>query len=221
VVLNQNQTLRPALQIGFNQRQLNSNAFYFDSQYNGYIFDPNAPTNEYFQTASMTKPMLGLGLIHQFSINKQYFLQSGLGLFNLTRPNQSFFNDNTQRDIRLNFFSQLRYQYSKSLVLEPSFQINFQGPYKTMTIGSTGEYLFSRRDQITLIAGFWWRTNDALCLQFGMAKGPLSTGISYDFNYSSLVPASRARGAFELSLRYVFTKFNPPQLQYRICPDFI
>ena len=221
VVLNQNQTFRPALQIGFNQRQLNSDAFYFDSQYNGYIFDPNAPTNEYFQTASMTKPMLGLGLIHQFNISKQYFLQSGLGLFNLTRPNQSFFDDNTQRDIRLNFFSQLRYQYTKLLVLEPSFQINFQGPYQTMTIGSNGEYLFSSRDQITLNAGFWWRTNDALCLQFGMAKGPLSTGISYDFNYSSLVPASRGRGAFELSLRYVFTKFNPPPLQYRICPDFI
>lgn len=221
ITLNQNQTLRPALQIGFNQRQLNSNAFYFDSQYNGYIFDPNAPTNENFQTASMTKPMLGLGLIHQFSINKQYFLQSGLGLFNLTRPNQSFFDVNTQRDIRLNFFSQLRYQYTKLLVFEPSFQVNFQGPYKTMTIGSTGEYLFSSRDQITLIAGFWWRTNDALCLQFGMAKGPLSTGISYDFNYSSLVPASRGRGAFELSLRYVFTKFHPPQLQYRICPDYI
>ena len=35
------------------------------------------------------------------------------------------------------------------------------------------------------------------------------------------VPASRGRGAFELSLRYIFTKFHPPQLQYRICPDFI
>jgi type IX secretion system PorP/SprF family membrane protein len=214
-------TIRPAIQVGFNQRQLNSNAFYFDSQYNGYIFDPSAPTNEYFQTASMTKPMLGIGLIHAFEISKQYSLQSGLGIFNLTRPNQSFFLDNTQRDIRLNFFSKLHYQYAAKLAFEPSLQLNLQGTFRALTIGSTAAYLLSAKDKTTLSAGLWWRTKDAFCLQFGYARGPLYTGISYDVNYSSLVPASRGRGAFELSLRYVFTKFKPPQLQYRICPDFI
>jgi type IX secretion system PorP/SprF family membrane protein len=221
ISLNQKHVLRPALQVGFNQRQLNSNAFYFDSQYNGYIFDPNAPTNEFFQTASMTKPMLGLGIIHQYNINKQYHFQSGVGLFNLTRPNQSFFQDNTQRDLRLNIFAQLRYQYTAQLFFEPSFQLHFQGPYRTLTLGGIGEYVLSSKDKISINAGLWWRTKDAFCLQFGMARGPISTGISYDFNYSSLVPASRGRGAFELSLRYVITKFHPPQLQYRICPDFI
>jgi hypothetical protein len=200
---------------------LNSNAFYFDSQYNGYIFDPNAPTNEFFQTASMTRPMLGLGLIHQFELSKQISLQSGLSAFNLTRPNQSFFTDNTQRDIRVNLFSQLHYQYNPNLVFEPSFQLNLQGPYRALTIGSTAAYLLSSKDNLTLSSALWWRTKDAFCIQFGLARGPLYTGISYDFNYSSLVPASRGRGAFELSVRYVFSKFQPPQLQYRICPDFI
>lgn len=221
IKLNEQQQIRAAFQVGFNQRQLNSNAFYFDSQYNNYIFDPTAPTNENFQTAAMLKSMLGFGLIHQYQINKNLFLQNGLGLFNLTRPNQSFFEDNTKRDIRLNLFSQLRYQYTKQICLEPSFQLNFQGAYRSTTLGGVGEYLLSSSDQITLRAGLWWRTKDAICVQFGMARGPLSTGISYDFNYSSLVPASRGRGAFELSLSYVFTKFQPPQLQYRICPDFI
>ena len=219
--LNTKQSLRPAFQIGFNQRQLNSNAFYFDSQYNGYIFDPTAPTNETFQTASMTKPMLGLGLIHQVTLKNSIQMQSGLGIFNLTRPNQSFFSDNTQRDIRVNIFSQLRYQYSDLLTLEPSLQMNFQGPYREFTIGGTALYLFSKKDKITLNAGLWWRAKDAFCLQFGMARGPLATALSYDFNYSSLVPASRGRGAFEISVSYVISKFKTPPIQYRICPDFI
>lgn len=219
--INKSHQLRGAIQFGFNQRQLNSNAFYFDAQYNGYIFDPNAPTNETFQTASMSKPMLGLGLIHQYQINSKIDIQTGLGLFNLTRPNQSFFVDNTQRDIRLNLFSLLRYSYTNELSFEPSFQLQFQGPYRELTIGGTSTYLFSKKDKIFLSGGLWWRTQDAFCLQFGMARGPLYCGVSYDFNYSSLVPASRGRGAFELSLRYVFSKFRPAPIQYRLCPDFI
>jgi len=219
--INKSHQLRGAIQFGFNQRQLNSNAFYFDAQYNGYIFDPNAPTNETFQTASMIKPMLGLGLIHQYQINSKIDIQTGLGVFNLTRPNQSFFVDNTQRDIRLNLFSLLRYSYTNELSFEPSFQLQFQGPYRELTIGGTSTYLFSKKDKIFLSGGLWWRTQDAFCLQFGMASGPLYCGVSYDFNYSSLVPASRGRGAFELSLRYVFSKFRPAPIQYRLCPDFI
>ena len=219
--ISKSQQLRGAIQLGFNQRQLNSNAFYFDAQYNGYIFDPTAPTNETFQTASMIKPMLGLGLIHQYQINAKINIQSGLGMFNLTRPNQSFFVDNTQRDIRFNLFSLLQYSYTNELSFEPSFQLQFQGPYKELTIGGTSTYLFSKKDNIFLSGGLWWRTQDAFCLLFGMARGPLYCGVSYDFNYSSLVPASRGRGAFELSLRYVFSKFRPAPIQYRICPDFI
>ncbi len=221
IVVGSKHIMRPAIQVGFNQRQLNSNAFYFDSQFNGYVFDPTAPTNEIFQTESMSTPMLGLGLIHLFKINKQFDLQSGIGLFNLTRPNQSFFQDNTKRDLRLNFFSQLHYQYSPKLLFEPSFQLNVQGPYRALTLGGIGEYLISAKENTRVSAGLWWRTKDAFCIQFGFSRGPLYSGVSYDFNYSSLVPASRGRGAFELSLRYVFTKFNPPQLQYRICPDYI
>ncbi|MFM6946186.1 MAG: PorP/SprF family type IX secretion system membrane protein [Flavobacteriales bacterium] len=219
--INKVQQLRVGLQFGFNYRQLNSNAFYFDSQFNGYIFDPNAPTNENFQTAAMIRPMLGLGTIHQYRINHSLQLEHGLGLYNLTRPNQSFFLDNTKRDLRFNYFATLHYDYYAKLALQPSLQLNLQGSYRSFTIGSMAHYLFSDAKQIQLSAGLWWRIQDAFCLDFGFKRGPMYAGISYDFNYSSLVPASRGRGAFELSFRYVFIRFKPPQKQYRVCPDFI
>jgi type IX secretion system PorP/SprF family membrane protein len=221
VTINKDQQLRLALQFGFNYRQLNSAAFYFDSQFNGYIFDPNAPTNENFQAASMIRPMLGIGTIHQYRINHSLSLEQGLGLFNLTRPNQSFFLDNTKRDLRFNYFASLYYDYYPQLILQPSMQLNFQGPYRSVTLGGMGHYLFSDTKQIELSAGLWWRVQDAFCINFGYKRGPLYTGLSYDINYSSLVPASRGRGAFELSFRYVFIRFKPPQKQHRICPDFI
>jgi type IX secretion system PorP/SprF family membrane protein len=221
IELNAKHQIRAALQFGFNYRQLNSAAFYFDSQYNGYIFDPNAPTNEVFQSASMLRPMLGLGLIHQYKINHSWSLEQGLGVYNLTRPNQSFFLDNTKRDLRFNYFASATYQYSLDLYLRPSLQVNLQGPYRMLQIGAMTDYVFSRSKQLILSGGIWWRTKDAYCLNFGYQHGPLYTGVSYDFNYSSLVPASRGRGAFELSFKYVLTKFKPPQKLHRICPDYI
>ena len=42
--------LRLGVNFGLNHRQINWNNLYFDSQYNGYIFDPSAPTFENFQS---------------------------------------------------------------------------------------------------------------------------------------------------------------------------
>lgn len=221
LTINDAQQVRLAIQFGFNYRQLNSAAFYFDSQFNGLIFDPNAPTNESFQTASMIRPMLGIGTIHQFKINHSLQLEQGIGLFNLTRPNQSFFLDNTKRDLRFNYFGSLYYDYYQKLHLQPSIQLNLQGPYRSLTFGGMAHYLVSERQKVKASAGLWWRIKDAFCVNLGLQRGPLYAGVSYDINYSSLVPASRGRGAFELSFRYVIIRFKPPQKQYRVCPDFI
>jgi hypothetical protein len=54
-----------------------------------------------------------------------------------------------------------------------------------------------------------------------MDYNDLFVGISYDLNYSKLVPASRMRGGFELAARYIIRTFKPKKMLHRVCPDFI
>jgi hypothetical protein len=46
-------------------------------------------------------------------------------------------------------------------------------------------------------------------------------GLSYDINFSKLMPASNIRGGIELSVRYIITRFNPKKVLHRVCPDYI
>ena len=60
-----------------------------------------------------------------------------------------------------------------------------------------------------------------MSLNIAYEKGPLYCGISYDVNFSKLVPASNARGGFEIAVKYVISRFKPKQIIHRVCPDFI
>ena len=103
----------------------------------------------------------------------------------------------------------------------PSVQYSRQGTYQELIIGGLARYAFSKRERIQLYSGLWWRNKDALALNVAFEKGPMYVGLSYDINYSKLVPASNARGGFELSFKYVISRFNPKQIIHRVCPDFI
>jgi hypothetical protein len=46
-------------------------------------------------------------------------------------------------------------------------------------------------------------------------------GVSYDINFSKLVPASNGRGGLEIAVRYIIRTFKPKKIIHRVCPDYI
>lgn len=216
-----NHSFRPGLNIGFNYRQVNWDLLYFDNQYNGYIFNPNAPTNETFQSDSKMNLSVGLGVIDDWKWNEQWTFHSGIACFNLNRPNQGFYNEVVLRDVRWTIFTKASYLLNTDWTIQPSFQWSKQGVYQELMLGGLARYAFSQRDKIQLYGGLWWRNRDAIAINLAYEKGPMYVGISYDINYSKLVPASNARGGFELSFKYVLSRFKPKQIIHRVCPDFI
>jgi hypothetical protein len=72
-----------------------------------------------------------------------------------------------------------------------------------------------------LYAGLWYRNKDAAYLSIGMDYQDWFVGISYDINFSKLVPASNLRGGFEIATRYILHHFKPKKVNHRVCPDFI
>lgn len=217
------QLLRPGVQLGINSRSLNSSAFYFDSQWNGQKFDKTLPTNETFAAESRTNFTMGAGITYEYQKGKRHRIIAGVGLFNLTRPNQSFFGAKIHRKMRFNLFAQAEYKVGFDWDILPSARLNLQGKYKELTLGSQVRYILTDRlgEYRALLAGAYFRTGDAFYLSAGMEYQNWWLGLSYDINTSTLTPASRYRGGFELSLRYIFTKFKPKVVKHRACPDFI
>jgi hypothetical protein len=71
-----------------------------------------------------------------------------------------------------------------------------------------------------LLLGGYIRARDAGSLMVGYQYDAWKAMLSYDVNYSDLVPASNYRGGLELALIYIIK--NPPvRPLYKNCPDYL
>jgi type IX secretion system PorP/SprF family membrane protein len=216
-------SIRPGINIGFNHRQFNFDQFYFDSQYDGIQYNPALATNENYQTDRRSNFSAGVGIVYQFYKNDRFQATAGFGAYNLNKPDQGFYGNEIQRDIRLNFSGRGIYKLNYDWDLVPGIKFSMQGKYREFNIGSSVKYtLINRMGQYrALYAGLWYRNRDAAFISVGMDYQSWFVGLSYDFNFSKLVPASHVRGGFEIAVRYILHRFNPKKIVHRICPDYI
>ncbi len=217
------QVLRLGVNLGINNRQVNWDLLYFDNQFNGYIFDPMAPTNENFQSTSKTNASIGAGVMHEWNSKSRTKLQTGFGAYNLNQPNQGFYTEVIKRDMRFNGFVKAEIQLNSAWDIIPSVQYSHQGIYRELLMGSSARLHLSSKPKSyqALYFGFWNRGNDAAYASLGYDYNDFFVGLSYDINYSKLVPASNMRGGVEVALRYVIRKFKPKRIIHRVCPDYI
>lgn len=216
-------TLRAGIQMGMNHRQVNMNKFSFDAQFNGSMYDPTLPTNEIFETQKNTNFSVGTGFVYEWYQSKRKRISGGIALFNINTPDQGFYGIKVQRDRRFNLFVKGQFKIDFDWDILPSVNLNVQGTYKEINAGSTFRYIMKDRlgEYRALYFGAFYRNKDAGYLSLGMDYQNWFAGVSYDMNFSKLVPASRVRGGVEVSLRYILTRFKPKSVIHRICPDYI
>ena len=216
-------TIRPGINLGMNHRQINFNNFYFDNQFDGVAFNPNAATGEVLQSDRFTNFSIGLGSIYQYYKNDRFNFTGGIGVYNLNRPNQGFYTDVIQRDIRFNFFGKGIYKLNYDWDLVPGINVGIQGKYREIVLGSSVKYTLVNRngEYRAVYGGLFYRNKDAAYLSAGFDYQSWFVGVSYDINFSKLVPASRVRGGLEIAVRYILHRFKPKKIVHRICPDYI
>lgn len=216
-------TLRFGIQAGLNHRQVNFAGFSFDAQFNGTYYDPSLGTNELYQQAKNTNISVGTGAVYEYYVHPRRKISGGIAFFNLNRPNQGFYGDKIQRDIRMNLFAKAQYKLNYDWDILPSLMVQLQGKYKEIIFGSTARYILLDRlgEYRAVYFGAFFRNRDAGYVSAGLDYQNWYAGVSYDLNFSKLVPASNARGGLEVSLRYILTSFKPKKVIHRVCPDYI
>ena len=123
----------------------------------------------------------------------------------------------------MNIFGRGIYKLNYDFDLVPGINLSFQGKYREIVVGSSVKYTLVNRlgEYRAVYAGLWWRNRDAAYVSVGMDYQSWFVGLSYDLNFSKLVPASRTRGGIEIAVRYILNRFKPKKVVHRICPDYI
>jgi hypothetical protein len=187
------------------------------------MYDPTLPSNETYQNQRNTNLSIGLGAVYDVKINERKKISSGIGFYNLNRPNQGFFGEKVHRDIRFSFFSKASLLITHEITIQPSVSLQIQGKYREIIGGSNIKYILQQKTTMyqAVYTGLWLRAKDAGYLSVGMDYQNWFLGISYDFNISKLTPASNVRGGIEFAARYIINRFKPKKITHRICPDYI
>lgn len=216
-------SLRPGVQFGLNYREVQPGNFMWDTQYNGYYHDPSLPTQETFQRERYANFALGMGAVYEWFKSSRKNFTVGFSWYNMTRQNQGFFTEKIQRDMRFSLHGRGQFKVGLDWDVIPSFSMNFQGTYHEIIFGAQGRYILKeqRGDYQAIYFGAFTRTQDAAYLMVGMDYQNWFAGLSYDFNYSKLVPASRVRGGIEITLQYIFRTVKAKKINHRICPVYI
>lgn len=220
---NNRNVLSFGVQTGVSHKKFDYLDLYFDNQYQQDGYNPDAYSGEDFSNTAITYPNLNAGMVYTYAIEKRKSITSGIAVYNITQPEQSFFGaEDIRLDLRVNLHASAHWKLSKKVDIMPQVTGMFQGKYKEINIGGWGKYIINEKwnNYRAVYGGLFTRTGDAAAVGVGMDYGPVFAGLTYDFNYSSLIPASGGRGGFEVSVIYTVPRF-PDAAKYRKCPVFM
>jgi type IX secretion system PorP/SprF family membrane protein len=218
-------TLRPGIQMGLTQIRVDPDAFSFDKQFNGIVYDPSLPTGERLARNTRWYANVNLGAAYTYRIHARKEATAGWSVHNLNRPSQSFYNDTgVQLAVRHGWYTYGTWQLTEAWDALPAVRIMRQGTFTETIAGSAARYtLIDERGMYRAIfAGYFGRLGDSGIAMVGAEVNEWRAAISYDINVSQLKPASRNRGGFEFSVQYLWQRTDRTRgFQHKYCPSFL
>jgi len=213
---------------GFGQRSLSYEKLYWDNQYINGALDMTAPSMEPGAAAGRTYADIGAGIAwfygkghNTISSNDAMTFNAGFSVQHINQPVYTFYGNNNAR-LPMKFVAHGNADVglkNYSLVLEPGYVVMLQGGHREINAGVLVKYLMQeashytgRKKPAAFVLGGYYRFGDAFNIVTAYEFDFMRLGFSYDVNLSGLTVASKSRGGFEVSLRFMTTggigKFN-------------
>ena len=208
---------------GLAQRSISYDELTFDSQYDGYQYNQNLDKNENFIRDNFFYVDLGFGLNWRYQPKSHRIVNTGISFSHINKPGQTLYNNSDIRlDPKLTMYSYGLIEAISGIDILPKIIFQKQGPYRELILGVSSKFVRRPKpsDYLAVHAGIYFRSKDAFALQGGLDMKSTYVSLSYDLNLSGLVPASTARGGFELAVIYKISKLKKVRVKTLSCPIF-
>ena len=205
---------------GIVDRRLDRSMVTTNSQYDGFYYNGALPDGETFSSGYTYSDMsVGMSLNSTLGAEDQHTFFAGVAYHHVTKPLNSFYK-NISHLPKWVLSGGLKMNLDEFTFITLNGDLTVQEPFKEAIAGGMiskrlGE---SEGSNYTVHAGTYYRYNDALIPVIKFDVNKISVGLSYDINISTLAPASRNRGGFELSLTYLASR--PHDNPVILCPRF-
>jgi len=205
---NDENSLSIGISPGLYQRSIGNGILNWESQWNGYQFDPTI-NPEGVPNATVSNFDLGAGIFYKFQTspsNKVYF---GFSANHILEPEISF---NIQDNMFIRYVGQFGMShrfYNSTFGISPNVITVFQGPTQNIIFGTNFDYYLQEPSKRTSFYsptvfsfGVYHRLRDAIIVNFQYSFKSITIAASYDSNINTMLPASRSIGGFEVAFMY-------------------
>jgi type IX secretion system PorP/SprF family membrane protein len=228
-----NQYLGIGIQGGIFQKEINYEDLLFGDQFNaidGYDLQTleNLPTNSrgYFD--------LSTGVYYSSAPSRDFNYHLGVGVFHLTQPNLSFYNDINVIDPNINkgdtlfrkfsFHTGATFQRGERLSFQPRINVLTQEKHFEANVGTQFRYKINPQAGQYLTFGLYARGVknfdnyglESLIGLVGYERNNFLVGISYDQAITQLIRDRRSLPSLEISIIYIGEYHNDDNF----CPQF-
>jgi type IX secretion system PorP/SprF family membrane protein len=204
-LLGLNSLLSGGFNLGFTQKRVDVNKLSFNSQWNGKFFDVSFPSGEPLNFSSTTYFSLQAGINYTYFATDNLYLNFGLSAANINRPNETFFATNTavnRVETRYTAFANASLKVQDVWILNPNVYVSKMGTATEIVAGMMAQRDLSaeRNGSLQLLAGMYYRSNDAIIPTVGFDIKNVKITFNYDATFSSLKAYNQSNGAYEISI---------------------
>ncbi len=222
--INEKYSFSVALMTAYQQFSIDMKNLKFNNQYdnNNNFYNPELEHNEKLYNDNDFLLDFSVGTLIKYSIDEKRNLSFGLSIFHINNSQFSFFNND---NVRLNrkyiaFFG--GNLFWKNFEIHPIMQYMRQDKFNELDLGGKLKFDINNNFIFAVYAGVWHRWKDAEVFLIEFEFQNLNLGISYDINSSKLIEVSNGKGAFEISIIYMFGKMKIIKDYYKeVCPVFM
>lgn len=196
--------LSVGLGAAFVQRGVNFSKLTFDSQWDGFRFDPRASNGESYAFQKTTYADITAGINYAYFPNENVYIKLGAGLLHVNRPTESFYSMDNKLGMRPTGNLDMLFRLGDSWIADISAYYTYQRSASELVFGSqfSCNVAPGERNPSVFIFGAYYRMNDAIIPLLGFEWSNIRLSASVDVTASGMTPATGGNGAFEISLIY-------------------
>ena len=225
-MLGNSSLLTAGFNAGWVSKRINTSDLIFPDQFDGKFFSNQLPTSVLLDVRSISYLDLQTGINYAYFPNDKIYLNGGIAIWHINQPRESFFStEETGFDSRLSprysGFLNGTIKISEQVILNPTAYYTRQARASEFTAGINTQYNLKGAGEMQLMAGLYYRIDDAVIPMIGLTWNNIRLLFSYDVTISSLKNNNQSRGAWEFALiNYgLYNEYKGDKRQ-SLCPVF-
>ena len=221
-MLGSSSLLSAGFNLGWANKRIDPSGLKFPDQFDGKFFDSNRPTSGTPTNNSTSYFDMQVGLNYAYFPQENVYINGGYSIHHVNKPRETFYQDKTASGIipmrHIGFVNAILKVHEK-VILSPNAYFSMQANATEINGGVLANYNLSESGEKQLIAGLYYRHQDAVIPMLGFELNNLRFTFSYDATISSLKNFNGYRGASEFTLiKKGFYSSNAGRQS--MCPQF-